>query len=180
MIIIRFMGGLGNQLFQYALYCKFQEMGVEVKIDDFSDWWGNSSRSAKLKEIGIQYETASEEEVSACLSDTSNSIFARIRRKILGRNDELYIEERCKYSPEILKMSNNYLVGYWQTEKYFRDIRCTLLDKINLQASLNKENLELEGKIRQSNAVSIHIRRGDYLSEENERIFVRWSIINGQ
>ena len=40
MIIIRMTGGLGNQMFQYALYLKLRAMGKEVKMDDFTEYEG--------------------------------------------------------------------------------------------------------------------------------------------
>ena len=46
MIIIRMAGGLGNQMFQYALYEKLRSMGKEVKFDDINEY-----RDEKAKPI---------------------------------------------------------------------------------------------------------------------------------
>ena len=73
MIIVRVMGGLGNQLQQYALYRKFQSLGAEAKLD--LSWFSKESqaeaaapRKFALSDFaGLPLETASGEEVRALL-----------------------------------------------------------------------------------------------------------------
>ena len=45
MIIIRMAGGLGNQMFQYALYEKLRSMGKEVKFDDINEYRGETDHA---------------------------------------------------------------------------------------------------------------------------------------
>ena len=54
MIIIRMAGGLGNQMFQYALYEKLRSMGKEVKFDDINEYRGERARPIMLAVFGIQ------------------------------------------------------------------------------------------------------------------------------
>ena len=63
MIIIRMTGGLGNQMFQYALYLKLRAMGKEVKMDDFTEYEGREARPLSLWAFGIEYDRASREEL---------------------------------------------------------------------------------------------------------------------
>ena len=73
MIIIRVMGGLGNQLQQYALFRKFQSLGVEAKLD--LSWFSQKTqetaaapRKFALSDFGgLPLRTASGEEVRALL-----------------------------------------------------------------------------------------------------------------
>ena len=72
------------------------------------------------------------------------------------------------YYPEFLKMTrDSYFTGYFQTEKYFADIREILLKDFSLKRSVNDENLQMLEQIYNVNAVSLHVRRGDYLLAKN-------------
>ncbi|MHC1697482.1 MAG: alpha-1,2-fucosyltransferase [Geobacteraceae bacterium] len=54
--------------------------------------------------------------------------------------------------------------GYWQSEKYFAAIRALLKNEFTLRVPLDGDDLQLAEKIRTCNAVSLHVRRGDYLT----------------
>ena len=62
MDIIRMTGGLGNQMFQYALYLKLASLGREVKFDDISEYSMENARPIMLWAFGIDYPRASREE----------------------------------------------------------------------------------------------------------------------
>ena len=48
MVIIQLAGGLGNQMFQYALYLQFQNLHKEVKIDDVAGFLGDEKKDPSL------------------------------------------------------------------------------------------------------------------------------------
>ncbi|MCR5101823.1 MAG: alpha-1,2-fucosyltransferase, partial [Butyrivibrio sp.] len=79
MVIIELSGGLGNQMFQYALYKQLKADGKEVKIDDFSGYKEETKRVPSLGMFGINYNKASEQEVIN-MRDAKMDIFSRIRR----------------------------------------------------------------------------------------------------
>ncbi len=83
MVILRLQGGLGNQLFQYALYRQLAgTTGRTVKIDEVSGFVGDAQRRPCLKELpGVTYETATAREVDE-LRDAFMDPVNRIRRKI--------------------------------------------------------------------------------------------------
>lgn len=166
MIIIKAQGGLGNQLFQYALYEALKRNGKEVKMDLTSYSIYEQHNGFELNNIfNINIDIASENEVEKFI-DNKQDIFSLVRRKVFGTKKSHYIENGIIYNPNIINIDNVYLQGYWQTEKYFKNIRTDLLKMLKFKVDDNK-NLEALEKIRSNNSVSIHVRRGDYINNIN-------------
>ncbi|MDE7478931.1 MAG: alpha-1,2-fucosyltransferase [Lachnospiraceae bacterium] len=166
MIIIHVMGGLGNQLYQYALYEKLKSLGKEVKLDLYAykeavgedrEW-----RALELERFALQYDICTDKERRRFL-DSSMSMINRIRRKLTGRQDKT-IREDAAYMPEIFEMDNVYLYGFWGCERYCVDIIPRLQEKIIFPPSQNLRNQKTIETMKHENAVSIHIRRKDYLT----------------
>ena len=170
MIIIMMSGGLGNQMFQYALYCRLQELGREVKMDDKRGFEGDvNGRVPRLKEVfGVDYETASDKEVNNLL-DSNKDIFSIAKRKIFGRKSKRYREKSGIFDEELFNIDNVYLDGYWQSEKYFDS--STVKERLKKDFYLPESDIiksphakEIFDKISSTESVSVHIRRGDYLN----------------
>lgn len=177
MIIIRLMGGLGNQLQQYALYKKFISMGVPAKID--LSWFRTSNQEAmlakRLVEIdyldGVNYETSSRREIEDLIG--SDTIFGKLRRK-LGRSESKKYIESTSYDSELLNLKDAYIEGYFACEYYYSDILADLRKEIAfpIEKSKNYSAIkELVEDMDRCDSVSIHIRRGDYLDEVNKEMF---------
>ena len=167
MILIHVMGGLGNQLYQYALYEKLKYLGKEVKLDLYAykeaqgedrEW-----RDFELDWLdALQYEVCTTKERQLFL-DNSTKLADRIRRKFMGRRDRT-VREAADYMPEIFGMDDVYLYGLWGCERYYTDIIPLLQEKIRFPASANPRNQETIEAMERENAVSVHIRRKDYLT----------------
>lgn len=186
MIIIQLAGGLGNQMFQYALYLQLKNSGKTVKIDDVSGFLQDGQRNPALAPFGAAYERASREELEEML-DCSPLLRHKIRRKLCGRKKKAYFEADKHYKPEIMGWDDIYLEGYWQTEKYFQEISDqvkAVFDTDRLLDYLEKAveeperrsaaNRTLQGFLKQivsAESVSVHVRRGDYLLPENQALF---------
>lgn len=176
MNIIRMTGGLGNQMFQYALYLKLQSQGKEVKFDDITEYEGRKARPILLWCFGIEYPSASREEING-LTDGFMDLRSRIRRKIFGRKSMEYREKEGCFDEQVLMKESAYLTGYFQSEKYFGNIRGKVRESFcfseRIWSGLSKELMEkikgYQGKIENAKAVSVHIRRGDYL--ENNAVY---------
>ena len=61
---------------------------------------------------------------------------------------------------------NIYLDGFWQSERYFIDIRDVLLRDFTFKGAPDPVNSATLAEISKSNAVCLHIRRGDYVTTE--------------
>ena len=177
MIIIQVAGGLGNQLQQYALYRKFVRMGKEARLDLswFDEVKGNdeetkvTSRNLELAYFDrLVYETCTEEEKEKLIG--SNGLPGKLRRKLLPSTVHWFHESKM-YHPELLSFEDMYLSGYFACEKYYSDILYDLREKIQFPSSDNPLNRELAQEMRECVSVSVHVRRGDYLNEENRAMF---------
>ncbi|MCM1200932.1 MAG: alpha-1,2-fucosyltransferase [Bacteroides fragilis] len=179
MIIIRAMGGLGNQLQQYALYKKLESMGKDVRLD--ISWFQDAGvqksvlaeRELELDRLdGISYRAAAAEEIRGVLGrlwEEKEKTVSRIKRKLMPASDPCFIESDM-YHAQVFQFTDKYLVGYWACEKYYADI----LDKLRSEIRFPKgdgRNRETARRMQETESVSVHIRRGDYLDAANRPIF---------
>ncbi|MBE6061833.1 MAG: alpha-1,2-fucosyltransferase [Clostridium sulfidigenes] len=170
MVIIMLSGGLGNQMFQYALYCRLQELGREVKIDDRRGFIDDpNGRVPRLTQVfGIKYEVATVREVKDML-DSHRDIISIARRKLFGRKSRIYREKSGLFDEAVLTMDNIYLDGYWQSEKYFDSeyVKNRLINEFAIDKKLvltDDESRRILEQIESEESVSVHVRRGDYLN----------------
>ena len=173
MIIIRMTGGLGNQMFQYALYLKLCSMGREVKFDDITEYELDNARPVMLWAFGLTYPRADPEEINK-ITDGFLKLSHRIRRKLFGRKSLEYQEKNCNYDPQVLQRDPAYLTGYFQSEKYFMDVEEQVRRAFTFSEGIWKgQDEEIRrkmqnflGQIQGCESVSVHVRRGDYLEKE--------------
>lgn len=163
-------GGLGNQMFQYALYCRLQELGREVKIDDRRGFIDDpNGRVPRLTQVfGIKYEVATVREVKDML-DSHRDIISIAKRKLFGRKSRIYREKSGLFDEAVLAMDNIYLDGYWQSEKYFDSeyVKNRLINEFAIDKKLvltDDESCRILEQIESEESVSVHVRRGDYLN----------------
>lgn len=174
MVIVKVMGGLGNQLQQYAIYEKFRSLGIPAKLD--VGWYRNNKNVFTKRKLeldlydGLDYEVCTEAEREAFIGN-EGSLAGKLRRKFLKNQLNWYQEDGRMYLPEIFEFKEMYLEGYWACEKYYHDILPVLQEKLKFPKSSMEQNAAIEQQIQAGNAVSIHIRRGDYLQQENAAIF---------
>ncbi|MDB5183180.1 MAG: hypothetical protein JWO47_964 [Candidatus Saccharibacteria bacterium] len=178
MIVVRLMGGHSNQLFQYAIGKNLsKKLGTNLMLDlswfkDFAD-----VDTPRFYEIGCYplEATVCEDLSRLRIVDPRQPIRVtnRLLRKMhLGSAIWMYYEQGQGYNPEALEQPDNtMLIGYWQTEKYFKDIRNELIAELEPTSKLSDKNLAIMSKIKNSESVSIHVRRGDYITNKNANTF---------
>lgn len=169
MDIVRFKGGLGNQMFQYAFLKSLSRSGRSVK--------GNLGFYRKHPEL-----------MKFCLTEVFPNISIDfVEDSIFNELDEMWKEIKSseenlpqflvdypnrffwvenpegEYNKHVFDTRNCAFVGYWQTEKYFSHIRNTLLKDFSFRQGDTKFEV-FKQKLRDDRSyVSVHIRRGDYL-----------------
>jgi hypothetical protein len=162
MLIVKIHGGLGNQLFQYAfaksLACK---NNTDFKLDiHFFD--NQALRSYNLCNFNVIENIASLNEISV-FKQTKSSAFNFLKSKLFNTEAHIVEEKSLEFNSVYFTRSTNaYLSGYWQSEKYFSDIKTQIQKEFTPKTAPSATNCALLDKIKSNNAISLHIRRGDF------------------
>jgi hypothetical protein len=172
MITVKLMGGLGNQMFQYAAGRALSvKHGVPLLLDESflnQEPDGNyTKRNPELFQLQIKAEKA---ENAALKRLKQGGLFNRFftarggRPKILTEGNGL--------NQEFFSLgSHAYLDGYWQSEEYFKNIRNILVDEFRPTYALERETSNYIALVQVPDSVSVHVRRGDYVSLEHANKF---------
>jgi len=163
------MGGLGNQFFQYATGRKIalkNNMPLKLDLSWFKD---QPDRPYCLNHFAILEDIATPHEITQLKESDSrliHKIFTVCRRSGTPYYLRSYIREKSlNFDPDIFQISEStYLDGYWQSEKYFADIEDIIVKELSVVSPPDTGNQNCARMIKSSNAVAVHIRRGDYIS----------------
>jgi len=68
------------------------------------------------------------------------------------------------FDSSVFLKNGTYFDGFYQTEKYFKEIRGELLKELTINKPLSNYSQNILGKIKEVSAVSIHVRRADYIT----------------
>lgn len=169
MIFTSIYGGLGNQMFQYAIGKSISTASkVDFKIDTYKINNSNYiSRDFSLSKFNISAELAEISEVKKFhRSKYFDFIFGKLYQRNIKLSNKIFEKKTFHFDKEMLSISNGYLDGYWQCFKYFEDIREILIKEFTLVDEMNFENKLILNQINELNSVSIHIRRGDYIKDK--------------
>ena len=153
-------------MFQYALYLSLREKGFESKIDITQLKQYKLHNGWELDSIfEISPSIATYKEVKQYSWNRKNDYICRFNRHFLPAKRTEYLEKNYSvFAENIFKDDNiKYIQGYWHNEKYFRDIRDQIIETYSFKTPTGK-NLETLNIISQTNSVSVHIRRGDYIN----------------
>jgi len=151
MIIVKLKGGLGNQMFQYATaYALAKKYKILLKLDT------QFFKTKKKRIFGLHNYRIFEKIISP-------QEFNKVKPNLLILKHKKY-----KLKPIDIKPSQHvYLDGFWSSEKYFKAVEEDLRTIFVPKAPLNEQNTKLANYIKNSNAISIHVRRQDYLKLQN-------------
>jgi hypothetical protein len=169
MIIVRLAGGIANQLFPYAMGRHLaHKLGTELKLDIsgfhvYENRKDIAFRRYALSAFNIVERFSSPEEVKA-LTVRDKNLLERLFRKKAGHPSSYIKEKQHHFDPSILELKGDlYLEGNWNSPKYFEDIDPMIRNDFTFREPPSERNLELIDRINSVKAVSIHVRRGDYV-----------------
>ena len=151
MQLVKLMGGLGNQMFQYA----FAKALGDKNILFYGDYKKHSLRKVELNRF-------------KCKAVYIPRELFKYLKFVFTKFDKIEYMRSGIYVPEYLNRDGNHIyIGFWQTEKYFKQIRPRLLKDFTPRKKLDRENAGIISKMQQINSVSVHIRRTDYVDESH-------------
>ncbi len=168
MIISKLIGGLGNQMFQYAAgRALSQKHKVSLRLDISGLTNYELHQGFELDRVfECTIEVANETDLREILGWQSASGIRRVLSRpsmSIFRCKGFVVEPHFCFWNGIRKVpSDCYLVGYWQSEKYFIEAAEAIRSDFTFKPLLNQLNAELAKQIRNENAISLHVRRGDY------------------
>ena len=180
MVIVQLIGGIGNQMFQYACGRHLAILNnTELKLDisllqnrvpfrkDFV------FRNYDLDIFNIEATIATASDIPLYPSSWKiNSIPHRLYNlyQIRKKGYEYVLEwklnsyNRILFNEKILKMQGNiYLAGYWSSPKFFKDITNTIKNDFSFKEELSNNSIALKEKITSCNSVCINVRRKEFL-----------------
>lgn len=175
--IVKLNGGLGNQMFQYAFACALaKKFDIGVTLDDswFEDVKQHKNvtiRDFILHAFNLDYEIATKEDLAQVLpykhrTKLQKFLWRFLKIKKYKPDTNYFIGKNAFSFDRNLFTSDDYFYyeGYFQNEKYFKHLRENFLSGFTLNTPLDEENQSVLNQIFKTNSVSIHIRRGDYIT----------------
>lgn len=168
-IITRLAGGLGNQMFQYAVGRALAlRTGATLKLD-LSHYDAHRDRRYALGCFRIEATRAGEDDLAVFGLSAKrwpgrlDRIERRLRARLASRRFQIHRERSFRFDPTIIQLQGFvYLEGYWQTERYFLDQAEMLRREFEPVEPMDPDNARFAADIDAANAVSLHVRRGDY------------------
>lgn len=174
MKIIKYKGGLGNQMFQYAFGRALQEKYLQKHIvADFrfyQDKINGDTKRPNILELNILLKVADKKKLDDFFLFVTNPLLSKMKGKVLIGleaifNKEYYLEyNRAWRNPEKL-LKYTYYDGYWQSWKYLIGIERKLRDEFQFKGNIGVKSRHAIIEYSKVNSVMLGIRRGDYLQE---------------
>jgi hypothetical protein len=171
MIVIKLQGGLGNQMFQYAAGLSItHKLKTDLKMD--LSWFDNikqaeSTRFYELDNFGLKQDFISPNQYYF--------VDDPIKKRLLsiGKGRLTYYKEpHFQYDNNFKKIKNDtYSEGYFQTEEYFKNIRPEVLKSFSIKNKPSVKSKEIINLAHKNESVSLHVRRGDYVTNQNASKF---------
>lgn len=178
MKIVNIIGGLGNQMFQYAFAVALQEKRKdEVKVDTHhyhyvfsktfhgNNFYHNGFEIDKIFH-NAKLKVASPWNIMKVSYYIPNFKISRVIRKLMPVRNGEYIQPAAKayqYDEKALIVNASYYEGYWMAYKYFEDCRSKIQETYAFPEFSTEKNQQFATALKKDNSVTIHVRRGDYV-----------------
>jgi hypothetical protein len=177
MIISRLYGGLGNQMFQYALgrhLSILHNTTLKFDISFFSEKSyskNHTPRTFDLDIFNIKNQIATDSELSLFTLNSPFSFANKIYKSINVFRNRYILESKPIFQEDILKLPDNvYLDGYWQSDKYFSAIESIIKNDFHLHGDIPENSQKLSDFINNTNSVAVNVRRGDFITNPTHNV----------
>lgn len=165
MKVVEIRGGLGNQMFQYAFYLalkhKYQDVFCDINQFEHYDYILHNGYELGTV-FALKPELISIEQQKAMFG--RNKLLRRLAFKWFHKYKQVVIEKGLGFSPRYLQdYTEVFLRGYWQSEKYFLDVKKVVRETFCF-SQLTEKNAETLSNLANYNLISVHVRRGDYVN----------------
>ena len=176
MNVVKIFGGVGNQLFQYALYRKIKKQ-EECYVD--LGWFEDENKKFwypyQINDLGLEANAIDRKDYIVKEYYLQNQAITEneFEEKLLsgefcGKQTLRLVSETPTYAYSAYEKSKEaYLVGYFQNIDYFKDVLEEIKDEVRFPIRNDAEYVQMKERIETSNSVSIHIRLNDYESIED-------------
>lgn len=161
MIISKFDGGLGNQMFQFAFTHLLSKKFSSSILFDLDAYKKQKSRDFELDYVFNLTIKSSPKILNKCAKKEIFGIFKYSKEAEYYKYSNIYDESD----------GNQYIEGFWQNQKYYDNHFEELIDLFTFKNVMNDVNANLSNNIKKENSVSLHVRRGDYIHNENAKKF---------
>jgi hypothetical protein len=175
MIIVNLKGGLGNQMFQYAAGKALAlEHNTNLKLDLL--WFNTISKIDTVRTYDLSCFSIPTDSIASAkeLKKIKQKIFLlKIVKKIYPSfSTSVFSEKHYNYDPNFLSFpANAYITGYWQSFRYFEQFAEYIQKDFTFTTPMNIKNQIFSELILTTSSVSIHIRRGDYITNTHANSF---------
>lgn len=170
MKIVNIIGGLGNQMFEYAMYLALKDAHPEEDIKVCT----RSFRGYGLHN-GLEIERIFRIKlIEASIWDLFRVAYIFLNYRMWQIMLHVMPKRRSMTSGttqipfsynEVARKDSVFYDGYWQNEGFFKPIRKKILETYTFPVIIDERNLQLSRKLLSCKSVSVHIRRGDYLKD---------------
>ena len=177
MNIIYFHGGLGNQLFQYALYSQFVFKGIKSAVieDDVYSYHQTTAKIHIDDYLNVKYKRLNPIHNIISYSLRNNKVASTLYDYFIFRCYNQYEETLPEMPKDIMNCKNSCIDGFFQSEYFFPDkeVQDNLRKQITLKDNIHvsEQFKKLKEEIVNSNSVFLHIRRSDYLLESYKPLY---------
>lgn len=175
MIIIKMMGGLGNQMFQYAASRALADRhGFKLKLDisGYKNQGSDTRREYGLDVFNLQADLADAEELRAyqpLFSKKWPRLIRGVGNRIFKRHN-VWREISYDYDPSFEKIKDGQMIiAYLQSEKYFKDSASSIRQDFSLRPGIVPCLEIYKDRLKGGTPVSLHIRRGDYVTHKQAK-----------
>lgn len=178
-ITVALCGGLGNQLFQYATARALAIRCASSLVLDIS-WFDEVQliKHTSIRKYALGSLMLGEHQIKTCskkksfVNRVSQLFVSQGRRVGIKFTDSSFSEQSFRFDERVLRLKAPVrLIGYWQSPRYFNDVETQIRKEITVNGKLNDASIEVLNQIQSTDAICIHVRRGDYVTNKEASSF---------